>query len=252
MSVVSNATDPRQACLDIIKQFGGKPCSDEYCQSGLIPRFVAAICTCQPPYRNGCAGDNPPPDCCAYTAATPIPLLPGDCYCCCGEVAGMEVAEPGGQYRPIREYRPGDNVATVEEIDGSTWASGSARVAWSGGVDDAGGSQVRLDFEDGLGGTATMDVSRDQLFLTTPRELRPAWSLVAGKDALVGSTGRPRTVLSVREAPSGRPLHHLATTTAPAVSTIGHLLVVNGVVCADWALQVGYLTGLLETGAPAA
>jgi len=47
----------------------------------------------------------------------------------------------------------------------------------------------------------------------------------------------------VQDGIEGQEMHHVATSTTATTSPEGHLVLMNGVVCGDWALQVGVATG---------
>src|SRR4051794_8934844 len=123
-----------QACLDAIAELGSKPCDETFCAEQPVRQYAHAFCTCQEPYPNGCAGPNPPPDCCEFSQASPVPILEYGCFCCCGMLGASEVpvAADATTYRPIKEYQVGD---PVHVADGATLESWSQRpVQWSGGV----------------------------------------------------------------------------------------------------------------------
>ncbi|HEX8104899.1 MAG TPA: hypothetical protein VF533_19925 [Solirubrobacteraceae bacterium] len=160
-----------------------------------------------------------------------------ECFCCCACVTTtMAVAYEPDAYRPAEEYEVGDLVYVAADPSLDRWEQ--QRVVWSAGAGGAGATLLRVvhgesDVADSL------VVTRTQLFLTAERRLKPAAALVPGEDALVDAAGSPRAVLALEAGTFEHGLHHLATSAGPATSPNGHLLLANGVVCADWALQVG-------------
>ena len=238
-------------CLDNIQKIGGTPCPELYCEQafGTAKAAIHALCNCLPPYENGCKPVRTP-DCCHFGADTPVPILSQECYCCCATlVSAVAVASDASTSRPIAEYRVGDPVYVADDASLRTWSQRT--VMFSAGIGDVGGADTMVKV---IYGTPELNerlvVNRAQLFLTPDRQLQPAVTLVPGRDALVSRTGEPRPVLALEDVESGRGLHHIATTTTPATSVDGHLILANNVVCVDWALQVSLATGGLASLAP--
>jgi hypothetical protein len=227
-----------QPCADAIAKLGGTMCDTPVCEE--IPeleRYAHAVCLCQPPYLNGCSGPNPPPGCCQYGEGTPIAVLDQDCYCCCGSVARtMPVAYDATSYRPVDEFAAGDMVYVADDTSLGSWSR--QPVVWSAGSAAGGGIMLNVVFE-ADGRAEYLVVNRSQLFLTSERKLKPAAALVPGADSLVGADGEPRRLLSLEAGQFDQPLHHLATSAGAARSPARHLLLAKGVVCGDWALQIG-------------
>jgi hypothetical protein len=230
-----------QACAAAIAQLGGQMCADPECNNSTVGPMLWNYCTCQAPWVNGCSGPNPPAGCCFATAATPVMIAAQNCYCCCGWAIPSAAADAETQ-RPLKDYVAGDPVYVAIDITAGAWET--RPVAWSGGV-ASGGETVRVSFA-GPDGNGELIVDRGHLFLTPGGDLKAAAELVAGHDQLVGSDGGARELLAVQPGPAGQELHQLATSTTPATTRDGHLLLTDGVVSADWALQVGLSTTASE------
>jgi hypothetical protein len=227
-----------QPCQQAIAKLGGTMCPDSACNNTTVGPFLFQYCSCQPPYRNGCTGSNPPLNCCVFTAATPVLIASQNCYCCCGWSMPSAAADAENA-RPVKDYQPGDPIYVAIDVTLESWET--RPVAWSGGV-AAAGRMVRVVFGD-ESDRRELVVDRAHLFLTPERTLKGACELVAGEDALVAADGSPRDVVVVQDGIEGQELHHVATSTTATTSPEGHLVLMNGVVCGDWALQVGVATG---------
>ena len=235
-------------CLENIKAITG--CQGEAClkficsaeQCGAVSSFVQRVCTCQTPYTNGCA-PTPTPGCCSYTAASPVYVIgpEASCYCCCGgSASGQWNATDADESRPVAAFVEGDTVYI--SADGSLKKWEERPVAFKGSAPVAAGVMVRVRFRRGEHDEAVL-AHRDQPFLLPDRTLRRAGELVPGVDSLVEADGTPVPVVAVEEAPEGE-AHHLATSRAPATSVDGHLVLANGVVAGDYALQRADLEAL--------
>jgi hypothetical protein len=87
-------------------------------------------------------------------------------------------------------------------------------------------------------------VSEDQLFLTPDRTLIPAAKLKPG-DALLQPDGSPIPVYAVHRAAVAKRLHQIVAGGCDGTLD-GHLLNANGVVMADYAVQLLALAGQLD------
>lgn len=77
-----------------------------------------------------------------------------------------------------------------------------------------------------------------QPFLMTDGTLKQARKLVPGKDMLVRADGSPTPINSLEVGLFNKGVHHIATSNAPAKSLDGHLLLANGIVAGDYAVQI--------------
>ena len=198
-----------------------------------VKQYIQAVCTCQPPYVNGCS---PRSD----ASAIYVPLQP-PCWCCCGwTTSGPYSAARQGEWRPVAAFVEGDTIYISEDGTMKKWSE--RPVAFRGSAAAPEGVRVeirvRRDGED-----EWVTVHRDQPFLLDGGSLRRAGELVPGVDRLVEEDGTPVDVLAVTAAPAGE-VHHLATTREPATSVDGHLLLVNGLVAGDFALQLADLDAM--------
>jgi hypothetical protein len=225
-------------CLDNIAKIGGIPCPEDRCvdTSGYLHR----LCNCLPPYSNGCS-DPPTPGCCTYTYASPIPVLgpEGMCYCCCGTIhfaAAVQVGE--GRATPAHEIAVGDVVRTALDPKLQHWALVPARFSSGTGAGASGpGLEIRFGDPHEL---ETVLADADQLFLVDGR-LKRASRLVAGQDRLTRPDGSQVEILELDAVDELGPRHRIATSEEPATDWAGHLIVVNGVVCGDYSLQLADL-----------
>jgi hypothetical protein len=227
-------------CLENLKKIpGGVLCSDQHCRDA--SRYLYAVCNCQPPYQNGCP-QPPTPNCCSYAPPSPVVVFGPSpyCYCCCGMVDGaMAMAVDHTTYRPIHEFAVGDKVLVATKPDLSAWEQ--VPVAFSSGTGPGSDSPtIQIRYGD-PGQPETLIVSARQLFLVTGGKLKQASRLVAGEDQLVGADGSAVPIIDLIGGIAADTLHRVATSTAPATSLAGHLMVINGVMCGDYALQLGNL-----------
>jgi hypothetical protein len=243
------AADPwthrRQICEERIRAIGGTPCDDIFCQEQIGPiwQYIHAYCTCQPPYENGCH-PNRTPGCCV-TSQSPIPVLDKNCYCCCSNMMDdVAVAYNATSYKPITDFRVGDPVYVASDASLRTWSQ--RPVLFSSGAGALGDDQnmFRVLYGSSEHNDALV-VSRAQPFMTVAGGLKPAAALIPGHDALVTGVGEPYPVLAVEPGAASLGFHHIATSTTPATSMDGHLVLAKNVVCGDWALQVALDTGSL-------
>jgi hypothetical protein len=228
-------------CLENLQRLGicstpeqckQKLCSDSHCQD--VATYVHKVCTCEPPYTNGCV--NPMPGCCSYGPTSPIYVMgPTNCYCCCGQASsGPWNAASADEHRPVAAFVEGDHVYIASDGTLTKWSEGT--VAFRASTPVAEGVRVRIRIERG-GRAEEVVAHRAQPFMLADRSLRRAGELVPGVDHLVERDGTPVVVLGVDDAPEGE-VHHLATSRAPATSVDGHLVLVNDLVAGDYALQL--------------
>jgi hypothetical protein len=229
-------------CEEAVKKMpgGGVMCSNDVCAGQAYPYFHA-VCTCQPPYVNGCTEPRQP-NCCIYGPDTPILIFSpaGPCYCCCAMLdAAMAVAVDHTTYKPIHEFSVGDTVLVATKPDLSAWEQ--MPVAFSSGT-GPGSDSPTIQIRYGDPSHPDMIIaSSGQLFLVAAGKLKQASRLVAGRDQLVGADGAATPIIDLIGGIAADTLHRIATSTGPATSLAGHLMVANGVVCGDYALQLGNL-----------
>lgn len=77
----------------------------------------------------------------------------------------------------------------------------------------------------------------DALLMRVDGTLARVDKLMPG-DQLISADGTPDTVTSVSVGSYAKSIHHISTSSGPATGVDGHLIIVNGIVAADFALQV--------------
>jgi hypothetical protein len=214
-------------------------CSEQHCTDS--QNYSHAVCFCQKPYLNGCL-NNPSPNCCSYTAESPIYVASPGCYCCCSCFASdtpvvYGVGESGQmETKAIREFVRGDPVYVADDVDLKHWSTRT--VAFSSGTGEGGlNTLLKIEFA-APGGDGALYCNHQQLFLMPDGKLKRASRLVPEQDSLVTPDGTPAKVISITPGRYKKGVHHIATTDGPATTVGGHLIVADGVVSGDYALQI--------------
>jgi hypothetical protein len=212
-------------------------CEVNHCDNNMVQAYSELVCSCQPPYQNGCA-PTPTPGCCPYSATSPVPVLSLSCFCCCGCFANnTPVAFGKDQYKPIIEFEVDvDTIYVADDVSLKSWSRRPVR--FSSGAGDAGAANMMLKVTYGAPTQDYLLVNRGQLFLLPDRTLKPAASLIPGTDSLITADGTPHLVVALEAGIFKKGMHHVATSTRAATSPDGHLLLAKGIVCGDWALQI--------------
>ncbi|MER5886158.1 Hint domain-containing protein [Streptomyces sp. NPDC001941] len=159
----------------------------------------------------------------------------GACVCTCSCLAfGTPVEDGGGQPKAIEAYVVGDEVMTA----GADLAWTASPVVYSGGTD--GPSRQKFAVLVRYAETVLV-VTSDHLFLLADEgsPLKRADRLAVG-DRLVGRDGAPVAVTGVHIGDFIAGFHHIAATSKEPVGEdlTGHLLNTNGVVSADYTVQL--------------
>jgi hypothetical protein len=173
-----------------------------------------------------------------------LPWYFATCYCCCSCFAAKTpVADPEG-FKALGDYLIGDQVlAASREGDSWSWdartvhfSSGSPATTYSGPT--AGNIMLYIEYGD------------DQALIATPNQLmalptgylKRADQLVPGNDSLAGADGGSVAIRRISTGYYKGAIHHIATTVPNYEefdgSLDGHLINTNGVVAADYVLQV--------------
>jgi hypothetical protein len=159
----------------------------------------------------------------------------GACYCSCSCLAfGTMVQEGDGGFKAVETYLQGDEVLTA----GTSLEWSAQRVVFSGGTTGASRQKftVLVHYEN-----TAIAVTSDHLFLlaTEPRTLKRADRLTTD-DSLVSPTGEAVPIRGVHIGDYLAGFHHIAATSkqAPQKGLEGHLLNTNGVVSADYIVQI--------------
>ena len=161
----------------------------------------------------------------------------GPCLCSCSCLAfGTPVQIGDNSYRPIEEFVVGDNVLACgkdlkwqkQEVMFSNGTTGASRQKYT----------VLIAYND-----TQLVVTSDHLLLMDDGNLKAADRLAIG-DKLMDPKGNPVNIDSVHIGDYTAGFHHIATTTQePDADLDGHLLNTNGVVTADYAVQMYYRSG---------
>jgi hypothetical protein len=225
-------------CLANIQTLGGTMCPQNHCDTTIVKNYSEQYCNCSGAYPNGCSGSSPPPNCCSYSAVSPVPIISEGCYCCCGCFSNeTPIAYDKGVYKAIVEYQVGDLVYVADDVTLTSWSQKPVLFsAGAGGGAAAENVMLMVTFGDAPN-TDYLLVNRTQPFLTTVG-LVPAAALVPGTHELRTADGGTKMVQSLEVGMFKKGMHHIATSTQPATSPDGHLIVAKGVVCGDWALQM--------------
>ena len=94
-------------------------------------------------------------------------------------------------------------------------------------------------------GPPRFSLVRNRPFLLHDGKLKRASKLVPGKDQLVRPDGTAVPITGMEAHVPTRGVHQIAMSTGPATELAGHLVVANGVVCGDYALELADLEGKL-------
>lgn len=235
--------DPQSQCLENIKKLGGTPCPAEKCIDASA--YIQRICTCQPPFPNGCVP--PITGCCTYNYASPVPVMGVSdlCYCCCCEVSSLtNISIDATDTKPINEIQPGDMIYVADGPELKNW--GQRKIEFSSGVGtgSAGSPFIQLDFGTEGQNSGSIAATPSQVFLMADGKLKRADKLVPGADDLVQADGTTVPLVRMTLGFLIRGSHHISTGQAAATSMNGHLVLVNGVVCGDYSLQISNKSAL--------
>ncbi|MEO7177597.1 MAG: hypothetical protein ABIW83_02025 [Allosphingosinicella sp.] len=189
----------------------------------------------------------------------PMPQIPGGqiCYCCCSCFAYDTPIEMS----PNEFVMVQDIVADVDEILAGSYSAAGGPPAWVPRVVDysdgisAGPGEAELEFdymyyvtyqvEDGSAPPQFMITTVDHLFLRPDGRVTPVQYL-APDDTIVSAHGGLSTVRFVVPARYRGGLHHLSFSGFTNETLDGHLLSANGVVTADYSVQLAYSSGDLN------
>ena len=240
MTVPNPYENWEQTCRRLIQEAGGVPCDSLNCSNIVSNVNLHALCNCLHPYENGCLPVRTPG--CCVAASSPIFIPADNCFCCCsGLTENLAVAYDASSYKPITDFQLGDPVYVASDTSLRSWSQQPVRFSAGTGVAGTSNTMLKVVF-----GTPEHNdhliVNRDQVFLMAGRTLKTAATLEPGVDSLISREGAPHRVLSLENDASTAGLHHIATSTSPATSVEGHLILAKNIVCGDWALQVSVAT----------
>src|SRR5262245_7815494 len=126
-------------CLANIQALGSTMCPTNHCDASIVKNYSEQYCNCKGAFPNGCVPvNNPPPNCCSYSAVSPVPIISENCYCCCGCFANnTPVAYDKDRYKPIVEFEVNVDMAYVaDDVSLKSWSQ--RRVLFSNGAGDTG------------------------------------------------------------------------------------------------------------------
>lgn len=226
-----------QCCVENVKNIDGHLCTWDFCKR--IQDRLNKYCKD--------AGENP-------CAAVPQEEMGDPCYCCCSCFAYNTPIEAAvGDYVMVQ-----DIVADVDQILAGSYKDGDAAPNWKQRVVDysagisAGAGEAELEFdymyyiayqvEDGSEPPQFILTTVDHLFLRPNGKVTPVQYLAAD-DLLVSSHGGFSRVMFVVPARYKGGLHHLTFDGFDNKTLDNHLLSANGVVTADYSVQLAYSNG---------
>jgi hypothetical protein len=220
---------------NIAKIPGGVLCDEQHCTDS--QNYWHMVCSCQSPYGNGCPTP-PTPNCCSYTATSPIYVSgPKPCYCCCGCLANETLVHSGKlATKAIKEFMVGDPVYVAMDAQLTSWREVPVQFS-SGTGDNAVSDMIEIRFG-APESRHSVVATRSQLFMVQGNKLKRASRLVPQQDSLMRPDG---SLLAVRDLTAGKftgGVHAIATTDLVSKDPAGHLMIYNGVVGGDYALQV--------------
>ncbi len=156
----------------------------------------------------------------------------GPCTCTCSCLSlGTPIEVSAGQFKPVEHFQVGDSVLAADV--NLQWVP--TRVAFSNGTSS--GVQPLTIFIEYEGGE--LIVTPDHLFLLPDGRLTRADRL-SPNDELVSPDGSAVKIRGLDIGTYVGGLHHIATTTDIPKDLGGHLLNTNGVVSADYAVQLTF------------
>lgn len=159
----------------------------------------------------------------------------GVCQCHCSCMAlNTPVLISEGENKAIQDFKKGDSIyaAGLDLI----WSK--KEVVFSQGT--TGNSKQPLTIYIDYGEDQHIIVTPDHLFLMPTKKLKRADNLTP-EDYLINQNGEKIKINNVTIGDFYGGFHHIATDTKkPTGNLDGHLIVANGIVCADYALQIYY------------
>lgn len=153
-----------------------------------------------------------------------------DCHCSCMQW-GTLVAAPAGN-RPVQDFKVGDEVLAA----GTNLNFQPLPVEFSNGtgriIDQL--NAVYINY----GAPKELVVTPDHVFYLYDGKIKRADTLTTADQLVNAGTKGPVAINSVKIAPVQNGFHHISTTTSMPTSLDGHLINVEGIVSADYAVQL--------------
>ena len=222
--------DWTQKCRENIKQQKPPvPCSAEFCaeMQSRLSKYCVMI---------------------GAPEATPIPQQEKgqDCWCCCSCFAyGTPVEVSTGKFIPVQEIMEGQTVlAAGPDLK---WKDTEVKYSSGMGEDTIVNFMYQVDYtyEDCEEKHRSMLVTADHLFLMASGKLKPVQHLIPGNELRRADGGVSRVIFCTVGHYKGG-LHHIHTGDFDGKNLDGHLISANGVICADYKVQLHYSIGDLD------
>ena len=148
---------------------------------------------------------------------------------------GTRLAVPGDGVKRVEKFKEGDQVLAGESTSGPMkWIVKTVHLSTGTGCGHRSPQMIHLKF----GKDGSIIASADLLFLLPSGKLKRADRLAAGRDSLVGPDGAPIAVTGAHPGKWEGGFQCLATDADRPESPDGHLLLTNGVVSGDHALEL--------------
>ena len=164
------------------------------------------------------------------------------CNCRCSCLAwGTEILIPDNQVKVIQDFVIGDPVMAC----GPDLKWEQKTVLFSDGTTAYSRQPMMLHLVYGKEDQELV-VTMDHLFLVPGDKLKRADKLIVGQDFLISPEGEKVEIHSISVGVYQGGVHHIATSTGKPESLDGHLLDSQGVVSADYAVQIYYQHGELD------
>ncbi len=166
------------------------------------------------------------------------------CYCCCSCFAwGTKIAVSGDEVKLIQNFQVGDPVRTASvEPESGKLVWGENHVSFSSGTSPGGNGSTMLSIYFGNGNSII--VTPDHVFMLSSGKLKKADTLVPGVDELLSAEGNAVALNEIKVGRFYDGVHHIssdADKSGLGEGVIdGHLINSNGIVSADFALQISF------------
>ena len=165
------------------------------------------------------------------------------CYCCCSCFAyNTPIAVSKDEFKFIQDFRNGDTVLAA----GKDLKWEPKTVAYSSGMGPASkGAYMVYILYGSSDDPQFLIVTEDHLFLTPEGDLVPANTIKPGEFLVSDKNKKVPVIFAVAGNYDGG-VHHISTGPFDGKNLDGHLLNSNGVVSADFDVQIRYFTGSLD------
>ncbi len=225
----------QEECAASLKKDGLNQCSKVHCDD--LHDYTHRWCACKLPSQHL--------DPCPYGSGTYLLTYDVDgspCGCCCTCLAyGTPVQWKTDKsfsmdaFKPIETFEIGDKVLAADR--NLNWVEKT--VKFSQGTGKLTNAQIMVKVIYELNDQEKQLITtRSHLFLMPNGKLKRADTLSPGKDKLVAVDGSTTTVKDLRIGKFAYGIHHISTSDDVTKTIDGHLLNTNGIVTADYSLQI--------------